>query len=105
MVSDKGMKGLHLFYAKNRPQKVNLLRAYNIKFPTYILLDKESKVIGFDMPRPSETEWIYWLLTQASLGITPHEASVNIEENYAQYIAFMVELKSALPHGFVNQAD
>ncbi len=97
MIQDKKMMGIHLFYARNRPQKVNLLRQYNIKFPTYILVDKTMGVISYDMPRPSETGWVYWLLHQASKGLTPHESASKIDEQYEEYTRFMREIKTSLP--------
>lgn len=73
MIKDKEMPGIHLFYARNRPQKVNLLRAYNIKFPTYLLVNKEMKVIGYDAPRPSEG-LVYYVIQQAGKNISLAEA-------------------------------
>ena len=97
MIQDKQMMGIHLFYARNRPQKVNLLRQYDIKFPTYILVDKGMKVISHNMPRPSETGWVYWLISQAAKGITPHESAIVIDEQYEDYKTFMTEIKNSLP--------
>ena len=68
MIRDKEMKGIQLFYERNRPQKINLLREYNIMFPTYLLVNKEFKIIGYDAPRPSEEIWIQWAITQAAEG-------------------------------------
>ncbi|MCW3081848.1 TlpA disulfide reductase family protein [Segetibacter sp.] len=66
MITEQGMGGVHLFYARNRPQKVNLLRKYEIAFPTYLLLNKETKVIGYSAPRPSETGWVHFAIEQAA---------------------------------------
>lgn len=97
MVSEKKMKGIQLFYTRNRPQKVNLLRQYDIRFPTYILVDKSMKVISYDMPRPSETGWVYWLIRQALKGSTPHETAIKVDEQYDEYNNFMKEVKASLP--------
>src|SRR4051812_9373202 len=43
MIRNKKMKGIHLFYVRNRPQKINLLREYEITFPTHLLVNKEMK--------------------------------------------------------------
>lgn len=105
MIQDKQMMGIHLFYPRNRPQKVNLLRQYDIKFPTYILVDKNMKVIDDDMPRPSETGWIYWLISQASKGFTPHESAVRIDEQYEDYKNFMKEINISLPTELQQKKD
>lgn len=97
MVAEKNMKGIQLFYTRNRPQKVNLLRQYDIRFPTYILVDKNMKVISYDMPRPSETGWVYWLIRQALKGATPHETATRVDEQYDEYNNFMKEVKASLP--------
>ena len=68
MVRSKEMTGINLFYALNKPQKVNLLREYKITFPTYILVDTTMKVIGYDAPRPSEAGLVHWVLTEVAKG-------------------------------------
>lgn len=68
MIKDREMPGIHLFYARNQPQKINLLRQYDITFPTYLLLNKEMKVIGYDAPRPSEKGWVHWAISRAAEG-------------------------------------
>jgi thiol-disulfide isomerase/thioredoxin len=70
MIKEKEMPGIHLFYARNRPQKINLLRAYNVQFPTYLLVNKEMKVIGYDAPRPSSGEWVHWAIEQATKNVS-----------------------------------
>ena len=74
MIKEKNMPGLHLFYARNRPQKVNLLRVYKIAFPTYLLLNREMKVIGYNAPRPSEIGWVHWAIMQAAKNVPLTEA-------------------------------
>ena len=66
MVRDKEMRGIHLFYVRNRPQKINLLREYEVTFPTYLLVNKQMKVIGYEAPRPSEEGWVHWAIAQAA---------------------------------------
>jgi len=79
MIKDKQMLGIHLFYARNRPQKINLLREYQVTFPTYLLVNKEMKVIGYDAPRPSEKGWVHWAISEA-------ERNVLLSYAYKQYI-------------------
>jgi thiol-disulfide isomerase/thioredoxin len=75
MVADKNMKGIHLFYARNRPQKINLLRQYRIyDFPTYLLVNAEQNIIGYNAPAPSQKGWVQWVLTNASRNINLAEA-------------------------------
>lgn len=65
MIHDKQMRGIHLFYERNRPQKINLLREYELTFPAYMLVNKEMKIIGYNAPRPSEEGWVEWAIAQA----------------------------------------
>lgn len=65
IIQGNKMHGIQLFYARNRPQKINLLREYKITFPTYLLVNKEMKVIGYNAPRPSEEGWVHWAIFQA----------------------------------------
>ncbi|GEO08527.1 TlpA family protein disulfide reductase [Segetibacter aerophilus] len=74
MIQEQEMQGVHLFYARNRPQKINLLRRYEIAFPTYLLLNKEMRVIGYNAPRPSEKGWVHYAIEQATKNISLVEA-------------------------------
>ena len=65
IVHDKELQGIHLFYVRNRPQKINLITKYHITFPTYMLVNKNMKVIGYNAPRPSEEGWVHWAIAQA----------------------------------------
>jgi thiol-disulfide isomerase/thioredoxin len=100
-VKDKELKGIQLFYTRNKPQKVNLLRAYNIMFPTYLLVDKNFKIIGYDAPRPSEEKWVHWAIYAAAENIPLSVAyrkmvqkSVDFEEFSQKNIAKINALRS-----------
>lgn len=65
MVNNKAIQGINVFYARNRPQKVNLLRYFNIvDYPTYLLLNN-LKVLGFKAPAPSEKGLVQWAIYKA----------------------------------------
>ena len=88
MIRDKNITGINLFYALNRPQKVNLLRVYNIKFPTYLLVNKASLIIGYDVSRPSETGLVRWVIAQAAKGkfLSASIEAYNKSEAYNEFI-------------------
>lgn len=70
LISDKDIDGINLFYARNRPQKVNLLRQYMVTdFPKYMLVNKEHRIIGHNAPAPSETYWVHWAIEKAKENI------------------------------------
>jgi len=74
MLQEKAPGGIQLFYARNRPQKYNLLRMFNVyDYPTYLLLD-DLKVIGYDAPAPSQQPWVHWALRKALQHVPLHEA-------------------------------
>ncbi len=75
LVKDKQMQGIHLFYARNRPQKINLLREYNIVFPTYVLVDKNQNILDADAPRPSED---FSNVLDACTNFAGHAAGYNV---------------------------
>lgn len=89
IIKDKQMKGIQVFYARNRPQKVNLLREYNITFPTYLLVDNQMKVIGYNAPRPSEVGFVYWAIKQATAGQPLSVAYRQMIERSKEYIDFI----------------
>ncbi|MDB5191925.1 MAG: alkyl hydroperoxide reductase/Thiol specific antioxidant/Mal allergen [Segetibacter sp.] len=88
-VKEKGLKGLQVFYARNRPQKVNLLRVFNVSFPTYVILNKDLKVIGYDAPRPSEEGFVHWSLEQAQQGIGLAESYRKMVKKTKEYQSFI----------------
>ena len=65
MIRDKKITGINLFYELNKPQKINLLREYEITFPSYLLINKEMKVIGYNAPEPSEEGFVQWAIFRA----------------------------------------
>jgi thiol-disulfide isomerase/thioredoxin len=77
MVKENVMQGINVFYARNRPQKVNLLRQFNIvDYPTYLLLN-DLKVIGYDAPAPSQKGLVHWAIYEATQKI-PLSTSYNL---------------------------
>lgn len=94
MIKEKQLPGLHLFYARNRPQKINLLRKYNILFPTYLLLDKELKVVGYNAPRPSETGWVHWAIIQSNEGKKLSESFIDVLHRSKSYENFLHHLEA-----------
>lgn len=70
-IKDKNLPGIHLFYARNRPQKVNLLRTYLVDdFPRYMLVNAAHIIAGTNAPRPSEKGWVHYAIYKAALGKT-----------------------------------
>lgn len=96
MVQEKEIKGINVFYARNRPQKVNLLRELKVNdFPAYLIANKQLNIIGYDAPRPSEKYWVQWAITQA-------EKNVRLSESYNQMITNEVYFKNFIKdHGKV----
>lgn len=93
MIRNNEMPGVQLFYARNRPQKINLLRKYYITFPTYLLVNKEMKITGYDAPRPSEKAWVNWAIVQACHGKYLSESYKDAITHSAGYDAFIKNLK------------
>lgn len=89
MVHDKKMQGIHLFYARNQPQKISLLKEYYITFPTYLLVNKEMRIIGYDAPRPSEEGWAHWAIVRAKDGVLLSESYSEIINHSKAYKDFL----------------
>ena len=90
MVKEKEMEGIQLFYARNRPQKVNLLREFFIDdYPTCILINDNQQVTGYQAPVPSQTGWVHWAIAQAAAGVTLAEAYQQMIQNSNGYKIFM----------------
>lgn len=69
LVKRKNIQGINVFYTRNRPQKVNILRKWGIEdFPTYFLVNN-LKIIGYDAPAPSQKGFVHWAIYQASQNI------------------------------------
>ncbi len=82
MVRDKGISGINLFYARNRPQKVNLLRQYKVDdFPKYMLVNSEMKIIGHNGPWPSEKGLVQWCIYAATKNVKLSDAFMQWRRN------------------------
>ncbi len=69
IVKDKQIQGINIFYTRNRPQKINLLRLFNIvDYPTYVILNR-LQVMGLKAPSPSEKGWVHWAIFQATKNV------------------------------------
>jgi thiol-disulfide isomerase/thioredoxin len=89
LIKDKQLPGVQLFYARNRPQKINLIRQYLVTFPTYLLVDKNMKVIGYDAPRPSEKQWVFWAIAKAEQGQKLSSSYREVIRRTKEYNEFM----------------
>ncbi len=79
IINNKKMSGIHLFYMRNKPQKINLLKEYKITFPMHLLINKEMKIIGYDAPSPFEQGWVHWAIAEA-------EKNIFLSDSYRQLI-------------------
>ncbi len=89
MVKEKVMPGIQLFYELNRPQKINLLREFKVSFPTYLLVNKDMKVIGYDAPRPSQEGFVHWSIAQATQDILLSESYKQMMYRTSSYLSFI----------------
>ena len=89
MIHNREMHGIHLFYVRNQPQKINLLREYEIMFPTYLLVNKQMKVIGYNVPRPSEEGWVHWAIAQAADGEMLSDSYRELMNQSKRYLEFI----------------
>lgn len=87
MIKEKEIGGINLFYAKNRPQKVNLLREYKVlDYPTYMLVNSEMVIIGHNAPRPSDKGLAQWAIYQGT-------KNMKVSDAYKQFIKNSEEVK------------
>lgn len=74
MIKARGLKGINVFYARNQPQTVNLLRRLGVDdFPTYLLV-QNGKIIGYKAPAPSQKGFVQWAIYQASRNVKLSDA-------------------------------
>lgn len=89
MIHDKQMPGIHLFYVRNHPQTINLIKEYKVTFPMYLLINKQMKIIGYDAPRPSEKGWVHWAIAEAAnnkLLSDSYRQLIHHSKNYSEFI-------------------
>lgn len=96
MVKQKEMPGIQLFYELNSPQKINLLRAFKVTFPTYLLVNKEMKVIGYDAPRPSQEGFVQWSIAQAMEDTLLSESYKQMMYSSNSYVSFIHKNKERI---------
>ncbi len=90
MVQERSLKGIHVFYARNRPQKVNLLRQLGINnFPMYLLVN-DNKIIGYNAPSPSEKGFVHWAIYKASHNVPLSQAYTSMAKNSKESRDYLV---------------
>ncbi len=81
LVRERNMKGIHLFYARNQPQQINLLRQMGVDtYPTYLLVNN-LKIIGYNAPSPSQKGFVQWAIYQASKNIGLSQSYTSIAKH------------------------
>ena len=90
LVDENQIAGINLFYVRNRPQIINVPRLYHINdYPTYLLVNKDLKIIGYNAPRPSERGTVHWAIYQAA-------KNVNLSESYRASVTHPAAMKAYL---------
>jgi thiol-disulfide isomerase/thioredoxin len=97
LLKNKQIGGINVFYARNRPQIVNLLRQLKINdFPTYIIVNKEMKIIGYNAPRPSNIGLIHFALQQAQKNFLLSDSFKKMRNSTMEYTEFINENKERI---------
>jgi len=65
LIQNKNIGGINVFYARNQPQRVTLLRRLGVNdYPTYVLVNNLI-IIGANAPRPSNKGFVHWAIYAA----------------------------------------
>ncbi len=74
IIAEKNMPGLNLLSTRDAN-----MNTFHVKgWPTYILLNPESKIMGFEMPTPGDGPFLEYLIYKALKGIYPADAQKTI---------------------------
>jgi thiol-disulfide isomerase/thioredoxin len=96
IIKAKRLTGVNVFYARNSPQKVNLLRQLGIDdFPTYLLVNK-GKIVGHNAPAPSEKGFVQWAIYQARNNIKLSDAYTSLAKRTTPAVNYLNENRQAI---------
>jgi thiol-disulfide isomerase/thioredoxin len=90
LVKDKEIGGINLFYARNKPQKINLIReliVYN--YPTFYIVNAKGNITCFDAPAPSEKGTVHWMLHRVNQGYSASASYREMMERSKDYRQFV----------------
>jgi len=97
LAKEKNLKGIHVFYARNKPQKINLLRQLKIyDYPTYLIINNEGSVIGYDAPGPPAMAFASWALYKAKENVPLSTAYLQIMQRSPKFVEFMNKNRTTL---------
>jgi hypothetical protein len=97
MVKEHKMKGINLFYARNRPQKINIPRQLKITdYPIYFIINKEGKIVGYDAPAPHEIAFTSWAINRAKQDVPLSTAYLQIMQRSPLFTEYMNNYRSQL---------
>lgn len=92
MVSDKLIVGIKVFYARNRPQRINLVRQLVVgECPTYLLVNK-LRIIGYKAPAPSQTPFVQWAIHQGVQNAPLSQSYLSLLHREAKAMDFVKRL-------------
>lgn len=78
--------GINLFDPKPERDKSRTEKVYNFEvLPTYVIIGKDGKILGHDVPPPDEDILPDWALYQATKGIGTKQAYERYVKNDASY--------------------
>jgi thiol-disulfide isomerase/thioredoxin len=97
LVKEKNLKGIHVFYSRNQPQKVNLLRQLKIyNYPTYFIVNKDGRISGYDAPGPHEMAFTSWAIYRAKESVPLSTAYLQIIQRSPLFVEYMNKNRAML---------
>jgi thiol-disulfide isomerase/thioredoxin len=97
LVKEKNLKGIHVFYARNQPQKVNMLRQLKIyNYPTYFIVNKDGRISGYDAPGPHEMAFTSWAIYKAKENVPLSTAYLQIMQRSPLFVEYINKYRAAL---------
>lgn len=89
IINTQGLQGIHVFYARNQPQRISLPRLLAVDhYPLYLLLHN-NKVIGYDAPPPSYKGFVQWALYQANKGVPLSKAYTSLNNRSPESVTYL----------------
>lgn len=92
IVDEYQVPGLNLFDPadENNPTRTDKRYGFEV-LPSYIIVGKDGKILGYDAPSPDEDIMADWVLLQAAKGVSTRKAYEQYARNTREFVAWMKE--------------
>ena len=98
LVAEYQVPGINVYEAASETDPKRTDRRYGFEvLPSYVIVGKDGKILGYDAPSPDDDIMADWVLLQAANGVSTRKAYEQYARNASEYVTWMKEYLRKYP--------